>query len=86
MTRTKQIPFVKVVGSGNDFILVDARGKAYRAPIPRLAKAWCDRKRGVGADGLLWIAPSQKADARMRIFNPDGSEAAMCGNGLRCVA
>ncbi|MBI3615996.1 MAG: diaminopimelate epimerase [Candidatus Omnitrophica bacterium] len=86
MTRTRQIPFVKVVGSGNDFILVDARGKNLRASIPSLAKTWCDRKRGVGADGLLWVAPSKKADARMRVFNPDGSEAAMCGNGLRCVA
>ena len=82
----RQIPFVKVAGSGNDFILVDARHRSFSGQIPALARAWCDRKKGIGADGLLWIAPSRKADARMRIFNPDGSEAAMCGNGLRCVA
>lgn len=82
----REISFSKVVGSGNDFILIDARHKSLRGQIPALAKTWCNRKRGIGADGLLWIAPSRKADARMRIFNPDGSEAAMCGNGLRCVA
>jgi len=82
----KTIPFVKVVGSGNDFILVDARRRRLRTPMPGLAKAWCDRKRGIGADGLLLVGPSRRGDARMRIFNPDGSEAEMCGNGLRCVA
>lgn len=81
----KPIPFVKVVGSGNDFILVDNRGRSPRAHPAALAKAWCDRKHGIGADGLLWIASSPRAQAHMRIFNPDGSEASMCGNGLRCV-
>jgi len=82
----KKIPFVKVVGAGNDFILVDGRRHPLGASASRLAQAWCDRKQGIGADGLLLIAPSRRAHARMRIFNPDGSEAAMCGNGLRCVA
>ena len=78
--------FFKVVGSGNDFILVDQRRRSPLANPSLVAKAWCDRKQGIGADGLLVLLPSAKADARMRIFNPDGSEAEMCGNGLRCLA
>lgn len=83
------IPFTKMVGAGNDFIVVEP----VRARINGLARRWsavsralCDRQRGVGADGVLLITPSRKADARMRIFNADGSEAEMCGNGARCVA
>src|SRR3972149_5998114 len=53
---------------------------------PRRAQALCDRHFGVGADGLLVALPSAVADVRMRIFNPDGSEAEMCGNGIRCLA
>lgn len=83
---TSPLRFVKVAGSGNDFVLVDGRRRKGPQPLGALARSWCDRKQGIGADGLLWIAPSRKADARMRIFNPDGSEAAMCGNGLRCVS
>ncbi len=82
----KKIPFVKVAGSGNDFILIDARGRRLGQPLSALAKRWCSRKGGIGADGLLVVSASRRADARMRIFNPDGSEAALCGNGLRCVA
>ena len=82
----KTLSFHKVVGSGNDFILLDLRKRSLQKNPSRFARNWCDRKRGVGADGLLLITSSKKADARMRIFNPDGSEAAMCGNGLRCVA
>ncbi|MBI3332574.1 MAG: diaminopimelate epimerase [Candidatus Omnitrophica bacterium] len=80
------IPFTKVVGSGNDFILLDARGRGWRLKPSDCARRWCDRKGGIGADGLLLVLPSRRGDARMRIFNPDGSEAGMCGNGLRCVA
>lgn len=80
------LPFHKVVGSGNDFILLDARKRSFAKAPSHIARIWCDRKQGVGADGLLLVTRSKKADARMRIFNPDGSEAAMCGNGLRCVA
>ncbi len=83
------IPFTKMVGTGNDFVVVDAR----RLRRSSLKKAWpkisvrvCDRRRGVGADGLLVLEPSRAAHVRMRIFNPDGSEAQMCGNGARCVA
>jgi len=82
----RSTPFFKVVGSGNDFILLDCRRRAGPADPARFARRWCDRKRGVGADGLLLVLTSAQASARMRIFNPDGSEAAMCGNGLRCVA
>lgn len=81
----KEIPFVKLAGCGNDFILVDARGRSLQENPSRLARAWCDRKRGIGADGLLLVLPSRTGTARMRIFNSDGSEASLCGNGLRCV-
>ncbi|PIQ82547.1 MAG: diaminopimelate epimerase [Candidatus Omnitrophica bacterium CG11_big_fil_rev_8_21_14_0_20_64_10] len=79
--------FLKVVGSGNDFILFDARKQPVTNPTAaRWARRWCDRHRGVGADGLLLVLPSRKGLAKMRIFNADGSAAEMCGNGLRCVA
>lgn len=78
--------FTKMQGAGNDYIYVDC----FRDPIPRdpagLSRAISDRHFGVGADGLILICPSDKADARMRMFNADGSEAEMCGNGIRCFA
>lgn len=77
--------FIKYQATGNDFILIDT----VRMPSqdwPTLAKTMCDRHYGVGADGILLVLPSKKADYRMRIFNPDGSEAEICGNGLRCFA
>jgi diaminopimelate epimerase len=75
--------FAKLHGTGNDFIMVDARSldRDWNA----LAKAICDRHFGVGADGLILAAPSQRAPVRMRIFNADGSEAEMSGNGMRCL-
>ncbi|MBI4216551.1 MAG: diaminopimelate epimerase [Chloroflexi bacterium] len=76
--------FVKMQGAGNDFVVIDARAR--EEDWPRLAKALSDRHFGVGADGLLLVLPSDKAGFRMRIFNPDGSEAETCGNGLRCFA
>jgi len=69
-----------MVGAGNDFILIDDRYE-----MPKLAQSLCQRKTGIGADGLLVLGKSKKADFRMRIFNADGSEAEMCGNGLRCA-
>jgi diaminopimelate epimerase len=75
--------FVKMHGTGNDFVLLEARGAEH--DWPRLAQAMCDRHFGVGADGLILVLPSARADVRMRMFNPDGSEAEMCGNGLRCI-
>src|SRR5262245_1260442 len=78
--------FTKMQGCGNDYIYVDCvRAKAPKDP-QALARAISDRHFGVGADGLILICPSEKGDARMRMFNADGSEAEMCGNGLRCVA
>ncbi|MFO0833181.1 MAG: diaminopimelate epimerase [Phycisphaerales bacterium] len=85
-----QIPFTKVHGLGNDFILLDALANPALAelPIPSLAPAWCHRHTGIGADGVLLLMPPSvpEASARMRIFNSDGTEAEMCGNGIRCVA
>jgi diaminopimelate epimerase len=75
--------FVKMQGTGNDFVLLEAQGD--ERDWPRLAQAMCDRHFGVGADGLILVLPSSRADVRMRMFNPDGSEAEMCGNGLRCI-
>src|SRR5262249_4945200 len=78
--------FTKMQGCGNDYIYLDC----FRQSPPRdpaaLARAISDRHFGVGADGLILICPSERADARMRMFNADGSEAEMCGNGVRCVA
>jgi diaminopimelate epimerase len=67
-------------------VIVDDRSASLGKDMPNLAKKLCDRKRSVGADGLLVIEKSKICDFKMRIFNPDGSEAEMCGNGSRCVA
>lgn len=77
--------FTKMHGAGNDYVYVDCFAETPAEPLDRLAIAMSDRHRGVGGDGLILIQPSQVADARMRMFNADGSEAEMCGNGLRCV-
>src|SRR5208337_1936359 len=78
--------FTKMQGAGNDYVYVDC----FREPIPphpdALAREISDRHFGVGSDGLILICKSQQADARMRMFNADGSESEMCGNGVRCVA
>ncbi|MCS7186098.1 MAG: diaminopimelate epimerase [Armatimonadetes bacterium] len=80
--------FVKMHGIGNDFVVIGALDEL---PLPEdrlsdFALFVCDRHFGVGADGVIWVLPSQVADFKMRIFNPDGSEAEMCGNGIRCAA
>lgn len=75
-----------MVAAGNDFIVVDNRSSAIGSRFSGVAKKLCDRKTGVGADGLLVLEKSKKADFKMRIFNPDGSEPDMCGNGSRCTA
>lgn len=75
-----------MVASGNDFVVVNRLSGLSAYPLKKIAKNICDRKYGVGADGLLVLEKSKKADVRMRIFNPDGSEVQMCGNGARCVA
>jgi len=79
--------FTKMQGLGNDFVVVDClRQRFPEAEWPRLAQRLCDRHFGIGADGLLLVLPSKVALFRMRIINADGSEAEMCGNGIRCVA
>ena len=77
--------FTKWQGCGNDFVLFDCR-QDVPADYAKLAQQVCDRHYGVGADGILVVLPSDCADFRMRIFNTDGSEAEMCGNGIRCFA
>jgi diaminopimelate epimerase len=81
----RQLAFAKYQGLGNDFIIVDGRSSG--APTAALARRLCDRRRGIGADGVLTLLPSRTKDAevRMHIYNADGSVAEMCGNGLRCV-
>ena len=78
--------FTKMHGIGNDFVVVDGFRYASIPDPGALSEKMCDRHFGVGADGLIWMVPSDCADARMRIFNSDGSEPEMCGNGLRCAA
>lgn len=78
--------FVKMQGIGNDFVVIDGFKYTDLGDPASLARRMCDRHFGVGADGMIWMVPSDRADARMRIFNTDGSEAEMCGNGLRCAA
>ena len=76
-----------MVASGNDFVIIEDSHQVTGSASRRdLIKKICDRKYGIGADGLLILEKSRHADVRMRIFNPDGSEAEMCGNGARCVA
>jgi diaminopimelate epimerase len=82
----KTIRFAKLSGAGNDFIVIDNRRKILTAPPARLARAFCRAKTGIGADGLLLLERSKRARFKMRIFNPDGSEAEMCGNGARCIS
>jgi len=77
---------VKMHGLGNDFVIFDGLRATLPGAPAGLAPRICDRHFGVGADGLVLIGPSAQADIRMRIFNPDGSEAEMCGNAIRCVA
>ncbi|HEY8239918.1 MAG TPA: diaminopimelate epimerase [Kiritimatiellia bacterium] len=81
-----QIPFWKMHGAANDFILVDDRQETF----PTHDQAWLarvmQRRTGIGSEGVLLIQPSNEADLRMRFFNPDGGEVDMCGNGARCLA
>lgn len=76
--------FTKLQGAGNDFVLVETSDLQHDwSPV---ATAMCDRHFGIGADGLLLLLPSDTAGFRMRVFDPDGSEAEACGNGIRCLA
>jgi diaminopimelate epimerase len=81
-----KIPFYKMSGGGNDFILIDNRSGLVKEDAGRFAARVCRRKFSVGADGLILIESSDKVDFRWRFHNSDGSEAEMCGNGGRCAA
>src|SRR4029453_6997668 len=78
--------FTKMQGIGNDYIYVDCFNQPAPVDPPALARVIAARHFGVGPAGLIPLCPWEKADARMRMFNADGSEAEMCGNGIRCVA
>jgi diaminopimelate epimerase len=83
-----EIQFTKLHGNGNDFILIDEFEKVV---IPdemkgQFAALYCDRRFGIGADGVMYLSKSEKSTLRMRLFQPDESEAEMCGNGIRCLA
>ncbi|MCE5200603.1 MAG: diaminopimelate epimerase [Armatimonadota bacterium] len=79
--------FVKMHGAGNDFVVIDsAKEEIVEEQLPAIARNACDRNLGIGGDGIIMVMPSRQANFRMRMFNPDGSEAEMCGNGIRCFA
>jgi len=79
--------FVKMQGTGNDFVVIDGRKEDLSGVnLSELGIKLCDRNFGIGADGLLIASPSSSADIKMRVINSDGSEAEMCGNGIRCFA
>lgn len=78
--------FTKMQGLGNDYIYIDCINQTPPKNPSELSKVIADRHFGVGGDGLILICPSERADVRMRMFNADGSESEMCGNGIRCVA
>lgn len=81
------IAFAKYQGLGNDFILIDNRHSASPCLTPEQSVHWCDRHFGIGADGVIFALPGEQgSDYRMRIYNSDGSEPEMCGNGIRCLA
>ena len=75
--------FTKMHGAGNDYVFIDSRGLS--EDWPSLAVAMSDRHTGIGSDGIILALPSERADLRMRMFNADGSEGEMCGNGIRCL-
>ncbi len=87
MAFPSTIHFTKMQGTGNDFVLIDGLRQDISAiDFTRAARHLCDRRSGIGADQVLLLLPSQTADFRMRIFNADGSDVQMCGNGIRCLA
>ncbi len=81
------IPFVKMHGNGNDFIVIDDReGRFATDELGEMARRYCQRRSSLGADGILLVEKDSSVDYRMRLFNADGSEGEMCGNGARCIA
>jgi diaminopimelate epimerase len=87
MTATTRLKFTKMQGIGNDFVVVNSLSEPLpEEQLPELSRRLNNRKFGIGGDGLILVLPSKLADYRMRMLNPDGSEAEMCGNGIRCFA
>ncbi len=86
MLEEKQLKFIKMQGAGNDYVYVDCFREPFLADPSVVAPKISDRHFGVGGDGLVLVQPSELAASRMRMFNADGSESEMCGNGVRCVA
>lgn len=82
----RQVAFTKMHGAGNDYVYIEGFSQTLPKDLERLAVELSHRRFGIGGDGVILIVPSQVADARMRMFNSDGSESEMCGNGIRCVA
>ena len=80
----RNIPYVKASACGNDFLIID--GVHAAEDVAALSRRICDRHQGVGADGVEWLFPADEADVQARLFNADGSEAEISGNGTRCVA
>ncbi len=85
-SNEREIEFVKMTGAGNDFVLIDNRSGRLSFDWKSVARSLCERRCSIGADGLLVIETSTKADFLMRYFNADGSDGGMCGNGGRCAA
>ena len=84
---TAEVPFTKMHGCGNDFVVLDCtRTERPQLQLSEIAKKLCHRRFGIGADQLLTVKPSEKADFKMEIYNADGGEVEMCGNGIRCFA
>ena len=82
------LTFTKMEGLGNDFVMIDDRKKTLSSAMSydKLARTLCDRRFGIGGDGIILVLESSTCDIRFRVFNSDGSEAQMCGNGMRCLA
>jgi len=81
-----KIPFTKMHGAGNDFIMVDDRNLTFPLADKEFVQRIAARRTGIGCDGIILLQPSETADFRMRFINPDGGEQDMCGNGARCIA
>jgi len=81
-----ELAFTKMHGAGNDYVYIEGFSQSLPKDLERLAVELSHRRFGIGGDGVILIMPSEVADARMRMFNADGSESEMCGNGIRCVA
>lgn len=79
------LPFVKYHGTGNDFIIIDNRRKTVEPEDRKIIKHLCNRRFGIGADGLMMLYDHQEFDFEMKYFNADGIEGTMCGNGGRCI-